>query len=96
MLRICYVTRQVASGSAAECSGLLEGDRILEINHASVESCLHEELAARVMAVKGEVSLLVIDGETERLCKQKGLSFTDASHQVKHIMCPHLPPSQGQ
>ena len=86
----------MATGSPAECSGLLEGDRIVEVNHASVEQCQHDELAARIMAVKDEVSLLVIDRDTEKLCADRGVSFVDPSNHVKHIMCPHLPPSQGQ
>jgi len=85
----------VAVGSPADCCGLLEGDRILEVNHASVEQCEYDELAARIMALKGEVSLLVADRETEQLCVDRSLSFTDPGHHVKHIICPHLPPSPG-
>jgi len=86
----------VAPGSPAECSGLVEGDRIIELNHEGVEQCEHGELAARIKTVKGELSLLVIDRDTELLCVDGGLSFTDPRHHVKHIMCPHLPPiSQG-
>ena len=88
--------RQVTVGSPADCSGLQEGDRIIEVNHANVEQCRHGELAERITAMKHQVSLLVIDHDTERLCDARGLSFTDPNHRVKHIMCPHLPPSQGQ
>ena len=84
------------AGSPAEYSGLQRGDRIIEVNHAGVELCQHGELAARIMAVKGEVSLLVIDCDTEKLCADRGISLTDPDHRVKHIMCPHLPPSKGQ
>jgi len=83
---------QVVAGSPAECSGLQEGDRIIAVNHASVEQCRHAELAARIRAVEDEVSLLVIDRDAERLCADRGVSYTDPGHHVKHIMCPHLPP----
>jgi len=87
---------QVVTGSPADCSGLLDGDRVIEVNHISVERCQHDELAALITALKDEVSLLVIDRETEKLCADRGVSFVDPSHHVKHIMCPHLPPSQGR
>lgn len=87
---------KVAGGSPADCAGLLEGDRILEVNHASVERCEYDELTARIMAVKGELSVLVIDRATEKLCIDRRTSFTDPGHRVKHIMCPHLPPSQDE
>ena len=88
--------RQVAAGSPAECSGLLEGDRIIEVNHSNVEQCQHDKLAALIMALKDEVCLLVVDRETEKLCADRGVSFVDPSHHVKHIMCPHLPPAGGR
>ena len=88
----------MAAGSPAECSGLVEGDRIIDVNHCSVDQCGHDELAARITALRGEVSLLVVDADTEQWCVNRGLSVTDPSHRVKHIMCPHQPPptsSQG-
>ena len=87
----------MVAGSPAECSGLQEGDRILAVNHTGVERCRHAELAARIRAVQDEVCLLVIDRDTERLCDERGVSYIDDSHRVKHIMCPHLPPpTHGQ
>jgi len=86
---------QVRGGSPADCCDLAEGDRILEVNHTGVDRCEYDELAARVTAVEGEVSLLVIDRDTERLCVARGVSFTDPRHRVKHFMCPHVPPSGG-
>jgi len=85
----------VLSGSPAECGGLVEGDRILEVNHSSVDQRHRStELASLIRLSADQVSLLVIDRDTEALCAHRGVGYVDASHHVKHIMCPHVQPPQ--
>ena len=47
--------------SPAEAAGLLEGDRIVEVNRVNVNQENHRQVVQRIKAVPGETTLLVVD-----------------------------------
>ncbi|XP_032055554.1 Na(+)/H(+) exchange regulatory cofactor NHE-RF1 [Aythya fuligula] len=52
--------RLVEAGSPAERSGLLAGDRLLEVDGANVERESHQQVVERIRAASGSVRLLVV------------------------------------
>uniref|UniRef100_A0A8B9ZER3 Na(+)/H(+) exchange regulatory cofactor NHE-RF1 n=1 Tax=Anas platyrhynchos TaxID=8839 RepID=A0A8B9ZER3_ANAPL len=52
--------RLVEAGSPAERSGLLAGDRLLEVDGANVERESHQQVVERIRAAAGSVRLLVV------------------------------------
>ncbi|XP_076833499.1 Na(+)/H(+) exchange regulatory cofactor NHE-RF3 isoform X2 [Brachyhypopomus gauderio] len=58
-----HVVQQVASWSAAERSGLRDGDRILEVNEDFVDNQEHSKVVLKVQASGLHVCLLVLSAE---------------------------------
>jgi C-terminal processing protease CtpA/Prc len=62
---------QISAGEPADLAGVLENDRILEINGTSVENVSHDKVVDMIRASGDEVSFLVVDVETEEYFKAK-------------------------
>ncbi|KAL0993776.1 hypothetical protein UPYG_G00113800 [Umbra pygmaea] len=58
-----HVIRQVTASGVADCSGLKDGDRLLEVNESFVVDFTHLELAMRIKLSGNQLCLLVLDGE---------------------------------
>ncbi|GLV42960.1 uncharacterized protein CBL_20516 [Carabus blaptoides fortunei] len=56
---------KVDEGSPAESAGLRQGDRIIEVNGASIANETHKQVVQRIKALPNETKLLVIDPEDE-------------------------------
>jgi len=55
----------VDENSPAEKAGLLEGDRILEVNGVNIANENHKQVVERIKAISDETSLLVVDRATD-------------------------------
>ena len=56
----------VEEGSAAEAAGIIEGDRVLEVNGVNVNQENHKQVVNRIRIVDHETKLLVVD----KVCDQ--------------------------
>ncbi|XP_072523616.1 Na(+)/H(+) exchange regulatory cofactor NHE-RF1a isoform X2 [Salminus brasiliensis] len=65
--------RLVESGSPAEGSGLLAGDKVVFVNGESVEGESHQQVVSRIRAVTGKLELIVVDAETQELLAKLSL-----------------------
>lgn len=69
--------RLVEPGSPAEKSGLLAGDRLVEVNGENVEKETHQQVVSRIRAALNAVRLLVVDPETDERLKKLGVSIRE-------------------
>ncbi|XP_055448162.1 Na(+)/H(+) exchange regulatory cofactor NHE-RF1 [Psammomys obesus] len=65
--------RLVEPGSPAERSGLLAGDRLVEVNGENVEKETHQQVVSRIRAALNSVRLLVVDPATDEHLKKLGI-----------------------
>ena len=79
-------------GSPAEVTGLKRGDRVVEVNGASVEGLDHHGVVSKITANPGEVRLLVLDAEGDKHFKQLGIWPHGAMPTVSRIECPSVQP----
>ena len=79
----------VDDGSPAEAAGLRLGDRIIEVNGQSSANMSHPELVAEIKSnPNGDVSLLVVDHETDEYFSERGIIVTGSMPGVLIITCP--------
>lgn len=69
--------RLVEPGSPAEKSGLLAGDRLVEVNGENVEKETHQQVVSRIRAALNAVRLLVVDPETDEHLKKLGVPIRE-------------------
>ncbi|XP_027873495.1 Na(+)/H(+) exchange regulatory cofactor NHE-RF2 [Xiphophorus couchianus] len=68
--------RSVDPKSPAERAGLRTGDRIVEVNGVNTKGLRHSEVVALIRSRGDEVSLLVVDQETDELFHRLGITPT--------------------
>lgn len=64
---------KVDENSPAEEAGLLEGDRIIEVNWVNITQENHKQVVQRIKAVANETRLLVVDKATDDYYKKAGI-----------------------
>ncbi|KAL1778956.1 Na(+)/H(+) exchange regulatory cofactor NHE-RF1 [Sigmodon hispidus] len=69
--------RLVEPGSPAEKSGLLAGDRLVEVNGENVEKETHQQVVSRIRAALNAVRLLVVDPATDEHLKKLGVPIRE-------------------
>ncbi|XP_049897223.1 NHERF family PDZ scaffold protein 4b isoform X2 [Epinephelus moara] len=67
-----HVIRNVVSGGIAACSGLKDGDRLLEVNNCYVDDVPHPEVAKMIKQSGHQLCLLVLDGEEYEQAMSRG------------------------
>uniref|UniRef100_A0A3B5MI46 PDZ domain-containing protein n=1 Tax=Xiphophorus couchianus TaxID=32473 RepID=A0A3B5MI46_9TELE len=80
--------RSVDPKSPAERAGLRTGDRIVEVNGVNTKGLRHSEVVALIRSRGDEVSLLVVDQETDELFHRLGITPT-----ITHIKGQPNPPA---
>lgn len=83
---------KVDEKSPAEAAGLREGDRIYEVNGASVLSETHGDVVRRIKADPQQVTMLLVDPEAEEYFKEKNITVFSTHSSVQHITCPDTNP----
>ena len=69
---------QISKGEPADLAGVLENDRIVEINGTSVESVAHDQVVSMIRQSGDTVSFLVVDSATDEHYKAKGIVISSA------------------
>ncbi|XP_037289078.1 Na(+)/H(+) exchange regulatory cofactor NHE-RF2 [Rhipicephalus microplus] len=79
---------KVDSGSPAELAGMLEGDRIVEVNGVNIASESHKQVVERIRAVPNETRLLVVDSATDAWYTEHKLVPRSTQDNVRYIRTP--------
>ncbi|XP_004374224.1 Na(+)/H(+) exchange regulatory cofactor NHE-RF1 isoform X2 [Trichechus manatus latirostris] len=69
--------RLVEPGSPAEKSGLLAGDRLVEVNGENVEKETHQQVVNRIRASLNAVRLLVVDPDVDEQLQKLGVTVRE-------------------
>uniref|UniRef100_A0A3Q2P816 Na(+)/H(+) exchange regulatory cofactor NHE-RF n=1 Tax=Fundulus heteroclitus TaxID=8078 RepID=A0A3Q2P816_FUNHE len=77
--------RSVDPDSPAERAGVRPGDRIVEVNGVNTKGLRHSEVVALIRSKGDEVSLLVVDQETDELFRRLGITPTTALTGIAFI-----------
>lgn len=78
----------IDDGSPAQAAGLQEGDRIIEVNGANIESESHKQVIEKVKAGGNETTLLVVDSEADAYFKKNDISISSSSPNVSKLSNP--------
>merc|ERR1719419_536733 len=71
--------------SPAEAAGLLEGDRIVEVNRVNVNQENHRQVVQRIKAVPGETTLLVVDKKCDEYYRENDIVIKGSSSYVVRL-----------
>ncbi|XP_014877315.1 Na(+)/H(+) exchange regulatory cofactor NHE-RF2 [Poecilia latipinna] len=77
--------RSVDPNSPADRAGLRTGDRIVEVNGVNTKGLRHSEVVALIRSRGDEVSLLVVDQETDELFRRLGITPTTAHTKEVYV-----------
>ncbi|XP_042887397.1 Na(+)/H(+) exchange regulatory cofactor NHE-RF1-like [Penaeus japonicus] len=84
---------KVDAASPAEMAGLLEGDRIIEVNGVNIANENHKQVVQRIKAVTNETRLLVLDPEADKYYKSKNIVVRGSQSNVVTKSSVRAPPS---
>ena len=73
----CYIGK-VEVGYPAHDAGLLEGDRVLEVNGTNVVGETIQKVAQRILSKGTQTTLLVVDKVTDQLYKDQSTPITSS------------------
>ncbi|XP_037603585.1 PDZ domain containing 3b isoform X2 [Sebastes umbrosus] len=87
-----HIIRNVVSGGVAGCSGLQDGDRLLEVNNCYVDDVPHPEVARKIKLSGHQLCLLVLDGEEYEKAASQGQDFRDLAraHMAEGCKPPRI------
>lgn len=87
---------KIDPGSPAEHAGLLEGDRIIEVNGVNILSETHRQIVDRIKQVPDETQLLVLDADAEKWYKSHGIVASSKQANVLRIKSPESNPATAR
>ncbi|XP_060074015.1 Na(+)/H(+) exchange regulatory cofactor NHE-RF1-like [Ylistrum balloti] len=73
---------KVDEGSPAVAAGLKESDRIVEVNGVNIGNENHQQVVSRIKAGGEEVTLLVVDAETDSYYKENRILVTSTDEDI--------------
>ncbi|XP_029303777.1 NHERF family PDZ scaffold protein 4b [Cottoperca gobio] len=87
-----HIIRNVVSGGVAVCSGLQDGDRLLEVNNCYVDDVPHPEVARKIKLSGHQLCLLVLDGGEYEQAMSRGedLQSLAKAHKGEGCKPPRL------
>ncbi|XP_011360198.1 Na(+)/H(+) exchange regulatory cofactor NHE-RF1 [Pteropus vampyrus] len=88
--------RLVEPGSPAERSGLLAGDRLVEVNGENVEKETHQQVVSRIRAALNAVRLLVVDPETDERLQKLGVQVREELLRTQEGPSQAEPPAAAE
>lgn len=90
--KIVQYIGKVDDNSPAELAGLKEHDRIVEVNGVSVSGEAHQDVVKRIKSDPKQVTMLVVDKETDAYFEKEGLVPSSHLQDVERITCPDVQP----
>lgn len=76
---------KVDEGSPAVAAGLKESDRIVEVNGTNIGNENHQQVVSRIKAGGDEVTLLVVDAETDNYYKENRILVSSSDENVLRL-----------
>ncbi|XP_072342544.1 Na(+)/H(+) exchange regulatory cofactor NHE-RF3-like isoform X1 [Scyliorhinus torazame] len=72
-----HIIRQVEPGSCAQHAGLVDADRVLEVNGEYVDNTEHFKVVEKIRLSGSKITFLVVDGATYEDAKVKNLNIAE-------------------
>jgi C-terminal processing protease CtpA/Prc len=85
---------KVDDESPALVAGLLDGDRVIEVNGVNVEKASHKEVVENIKSKKDEVRLLVVDPVADKYFTAKSVALVSTLDIVEKVVCPDKKPKK--
>lgn len=82
---------KVDDGSPAQAAGMKEGDRIVEVNGTNIGNENHSQVVARIKAAGEEVTMLLVDSDTDRYYKERKIVVANDMAEVVRLETPPRP-----
>ena len=79
---------KVDDNSPAQAAGLIQGDKIMEVNGTSTKDKDHREIVTLIKSDATQTRLLVLDPEAFKYYQEKGVEVNSSMSNVKRIECP--------
>lgn len=83
----------VDPSSPAEAAGLREGDKIIEVNGVNISQENHKQVVERIRSDPNQTKLLVVDANTEKYHKDRGIIITGYLNYILYISSEKNPAS---
>lgn len=84
---------KVDDGSPSQAAGLLQGDRIVEVNEINIANETHKQVVERIKAFPNETKLLVVDQEADDYFKANNILIKGTMANVKVNKTPERNPN---
>ncbi|XP_058249289.1 Na(+)/H(+) exchange regulatory cofactor NHE-RF3 [Hemibagrus wyckioides] len=75
----------VIAGGIADNAGVKTDDRVVEINGENVERATHDQTVVKVKAAGNSVMLLLVDDDTDKYYKNKGITLGTGLATTKYL-----------
>lgn len=72
-------------GNVGHNAGVRVNDRLVELNGENVEDATHEQVVDKIKLAGGSVMFLLVDQETDKFYKKKGMKIGAWLATVKHL-----------
>lgn len=86
---------KVDDDSPAMLAGLLEGDKIIEVNFVNICNENHRQVVERIKSITNETRLLVIDEYGDRWYRERKIVIKNSQPNVIHYRTPIPRPAAG-
>ncbi|XP_078055227.1 Na(+)/H(+) exchange regulatory cofactor NHE-RF3-like [Mustelus asterias] len=82
-----HIIRQVEPGSCAQYAGLVDADRILEVNGEYVDNTEHFKVVEKIRLSGSKITFLVVDGTAYEDAKMKNLNIAELIKSDTQTLC---------
>ena len=82
---------KVDDGSPGQAAGMKEGDRIVEVNGTNIGNENHSQVVTRIKAAGEEVTMLLVDPDTDKYFKDRKLVVSNDMDEVVRLETPPRP-----
>ncbi|KAE8299207.1 Na(+)/H(+) exchange regulatory cofactor NHE-RF3 [Larimichthys crocea] len=80
-----FFITEVIPGNVGHNAGVRVNDRLVELNGENVEDATHEQVVDKIKLAGGSVMFLLVDQETDKFYKKKGMKIGAWLATVKHL-----------
>lgn len=87
---------KVDEGSPSQAAGLLQGDRIIEVNEIDIANETHNQVVERIKAFASETKLLVVDQQADDYFRENNIVIKGTMLNIKVIKTPERNPNSAE